>query len=78
MPGKKNTVADRLHRINIQENRFEQENEEISNILQIKKVLDLEDDVQNIKHRQLKDPKIIKLIEIMNSKEETILPFSYS
>ena len=76
IPGKKNTAADILSRINIQQQTFEGEKEQLVKVYNIiKDRTDLEKITLEIRRHQDVDPKITSIREGIYKEEEPIVQY---
>ena len=76
IPGKRNTAADVLSRINIQQQTFEGEKEQLVKVYNIiKNRMDLENITQEIRKCQNVDPKIRSIRERLLKEEENIVQY---
>ena len=76
IPGKKNIAADVLSRINIQDQTFEGEKEQIAKVYNIiKSRTYLEDIINEIVKYQKLDPKLMNIRKRVQEVEETIVQF---
>ena len=72
----RNTAADVLSRINIQQQTFEGEKEQLVKVYNIiKNRMDLENIIQEIRRYQNLDPKIMSIRQRVLNEEETIVQF---